>query len=88
MERFATEMGGTFKKQCKYFRFFDSEDDFFSKTDAFFSETWFFRKGFKFWGWIKKLKSIATLFIQNRNLKLLLHYLIFEGAGKCSVVSL
>ncbi len=73
-------MGGTFKKQCKYFRFLDREDDVFLKTDAFVSETWFFRKGFKFWGWIKKLKSIATLFIQNRNLKLLLHYLIFEGA--------
>ncbi len=50
------------------------------------SELGFSYKGFKFWGLIKKLKSIATLFIQNRNLKLLLHLLIFEGASKCSVV--
>jgi hypothetical protein len=34
---------------------------------------------------MKKPKSIKMLFIQNRNLKLLLHCLIFCGAWKCSV---
>jgi hypothetical protein len=73
-------MGGTFKKQCKYYRFFECKDEFFSKTDFVVSELGTSCKGFKFWGWIKKLKTIATLFIQYRNLKLLLQFLIFEGA--------
>ena len=58
---------------------------FLWESDFFVSESRSSCKGFKFWGWMKKPKSIKMLFIQNRNLKLLLHCLIFCGAWKCSV---
>lgn len=58
---------------------------FLWESDFFVSESRSSCKGFKFWGWMKKPKSIKMLFIQNRNLKLLLHCLIFWGAWKCSV---
>ena len=53
---------------------------FLWESDFFVSESRSSCKGFKFWGWMKKPKSIKMLFIQNRNLKLLLHCLIFCGA--------
>ena len=58
---------------------------FLSKSDFFVSEFGSSCEGFKFWGWSKNKKSIINAFVRNRNLKLLLHCLIFCGAWKCSV---
>ncbi len=58
---------------------------FLWESDFFVSESRSSCKGFKFWGWKKNKKSIINAFVQNRNLKLLLHCLIFWGAWKCSV---
>ena len=68
-----------------YFIFLITEQDFLLRADFFVTELGSSCKGFKFWGWKKNKKSIINAFVQNRNLKLLLHCLIFWGAWKCSV---
>ena len=53
---------------------------FLGKSVLFVSELRSSCKGFKFWGWTKNKMSIINAFDRNRNLKLLLLYLIFCGA--------
>jgi hypothetical protein len=63
-----------------YFLFFDSEHTFPMEVGFFSFGVGVVLQGFQILGLDKKPKSIKTLFIQNLNLKLLLHFLIFEGA--------